>query len=105
MTNESGLIPVGHRVLLLPEVIEKTTASGIILADEYKDKAQMAQIIATVVAVGDGCWLDTVVANWCEVGDRVVIGKFAGLLYDGADEKKYRIVNDMDIVALVKDTK
>ena len=103
MINESGLIPLGHRVLLYPEVIESTSAGGIIIPKEVTHKERMAQITATVVAVGEGCWLDTTVPAWCEVGDKVLIGKFAGLLYDGEDDKEYRIVNDMDIVAKIKE--
>ena len=101
MTNDSGFVPCGHRVLVLPESVEKVTAGGIVLTSESTGKEEMAQVRGTVVAVGAGCWKDTTTAAWAAAGDRVVFGKYCGLMWDGADGKKYRILNDLDIVGLV----
>jgi len=98
MTNKSGLIPVGHRLVILPEVIEEVTKGGIIIAHETTHKEQMAQIKAKVIAIGDGAWSDCTTPAWCEVGDTILIGKFSGLLYDGEDGLKYRVINDLDVV-------
>lgn len=62
----------------------------------------MAQVKGTVVAVGDGCWKDTATSDWCAVGDQIVFGKYAGLLWEGVDGKKYRILNDLDVVGLTQ---
>lgn len=101
MTNNSGFMPCGHRILVLPDAIEKTTASGIVLATETTGKEEMAQVRGQVIAVGAGCWKDTTTPDWAAAGDSVVFGKYSGLMWDGADGKKYRILNDLDIVGLV----
>ena len=98
MTNSSGLIPVGHRLVVLPEVIEEVSKGGIIIAHETTHKEQMAQIKAQVIAIGEGAWEDCTTQDWCKVGDTILIGKFSGLLYDGDDGLKYRVINDLDVV-------
>ena len=100
MENKSGFLPLGHRLLVLPESVEKKTASGIVLAMETTGREEMAQVKGTLVAVGDGCWKDTPTGDWAKPGDKIVYGKYAGLLWDGVDGNKYRILNDLDVVGL-----
>lgn len=100
--NESGIRPLGHRVLVLPESIEKKTSSGIFLPETTTHKEQMAQIRALVIEVGPGAWQDTTSPEWAKEGDMVLIGKYAGLVYEGKDEKTYRVINDLDLVARVE---
>jgi co-chaperonin GroES (HSP10) len=96
MTNESGIHPSGWRILVQPIVVEEKTASGIIVSHgELADREQMANTTGTVVEVGPEC------NNWTKSGDKVVFGKFSGLLYVGKDNVKYRIINDDDIVAVL----
>ena len=100
MENTSGFIPLGHRLLVLPDAVEEKTASGIVLARETTGRDEMAQVRGTVAAIGDGCWKDTPTSNWAQPGDRIVYGKYSGLMWEGADGKKYRILNDLDVVGL-----
>lgn len=101
MQNTSGIHPKGHRVLILPDPTEEVTQSGIILSvGEQKDRERLAQLKGTVIETGDSAWLDQP-SPWAKVGDHVIFGKYSGLIYDGADEKEYRIINDLDVVALV----
>jgi co-chaperonin GroES (HSP10) len=94
MSNESGINPQGWRVLILPLEIETKTESGIIVTTvENTEREQMANTTGQVVAMGEEC------NNWCKVGDRVVFAKFSGLVYLGKDNRKYRVINDQDIVA------
>lgn len=102
MINESGIYPVGHRVLILPEQIEEKTEAGIILhTSSQKSREEMAQINGIVIELGNTCYNDQQFP-WCDVGDKVIFGKYSGLIYDGQDGKKYRIINDLDVVAVVK---
>lgn len=102
MQNTSGIHPKGHRVLILPDPVEEVTQSGIILSvGENRDRERLAQLKGTIVEVGDSAWLDQP-SPWAKVGDHVIFGKYSGLIYDGADEKEYRIINDLDVVALVE---
>ena len=94
MNNVSGINPQGWRVLILPLEIETKTESGIIVTTvENTEREQMANTTGQVVAKGEEC------NTWCEVGDRVVFAKYSGLVYLGKDGKKYRVINDQDIVA------
>ena len=104
--NTSGLIPLGHRILVLPEEVEEVTKSGIVIAvGTAKQREEMAQIFGTVVAIGPTCWADQAQKDWAKVGDKIIFGKYSGLLYTGDDGKEYRIINDLDVVALKKETK
>ena len=102
MDNTSGIYPAGHRVLINVDAVVKQTASGILLeTDVTADRAQLAQIRGTVVAVGPTAYADQP-APWCKVGDIVTFGKYSGLLYkknETEDGKEYRMVNDLDVVA------
>lgn len=94
MENKSGINPVGWRVLIRPLEIETKTSSGIILSTvTNSEREQMANTTGEVIALGDSC------NTWAKVGDRVVFAKYAGLLYLGKDNVKYRVINDEDIVA------
>ena len=103
MENSSGITPVGHRVLVLPEQVDEVTESGIVLMTaSQKEREALAQMYGLVVAMGNTCYNDQP-APWCKVGDRVSFAKYSGLLYTGLDEKEYRVINDLDIVATVEE--
>lgn len=100
--NEAGLKPCGHRVLVRPIPVERKTEAGIILADIAADREDMAQIKAEVIEIGPLCWKDQPGKEpWCKVGDVVLIAKFAGLFHRGPNEKTYRVISDLDVVAVV----
>ena len=97
MSNESGINPVGWRVLVKPKEINEKTVSGIILTTETtKEREQMGNTTGVVVAIGDQCYADEP-SPWCSVGDKVIFAKYAGLLYLGKDGQQYRMINDKDI--------
>jgi co-chaperonin GroES (HSP10) len=101
MQNTSGIHPKGHRVLILPDPVEEVTQSGIIVSvGENRDRERLAQLKGTVVELGNTAWLDQP-SPWAQVGDHVIFGKYSGLIYQGDDNKEYRIINDLDVVALV----
>ena len=101
MQNTSGIHPKGHRDLILPDPVEEVTQSGIILSvGENRDRERLAQLKGTVVELGNTAWLDQP-SPWAKVGDHVIFGKYSGLIYQGNDNKEYRIINDLDVVALV----
>jgi len=101
MQNTSGIHPKGHRVLILPDAVEETTESGIIVSVGLeRDRERLAQLKGTIVEIGNSAWHDQP-EPWASVGDHVIFGKYSGLIYKGADEKEYRIINDLDVVATV----
>lgn len=101
MDNNSGIIPKGHRILVLPEAVEEVSAGGIIMATAtQQQREQMGQTDGVVIAIGATAFSD-LGEPWCKVGDRVIFAKYAGLMRKGKDEKEYRIINDLDVVGLL----
>lgn len=101
MENKSGIHPKGHRILIRPEQVKSTTASGIIVHTEsQKEREALGQMYGIVVEMGASCYHDTV-EPWCSVGDRVSFGRYSGLIYTGVDGDTYRVINDLDVVAIV----
>ncbi len=90
--------PLFDRVLLLPEESEKETKSGIILPTAAQEKSQ----IATVIAVGQGGEVDgKKIAIQVKKGDKVLYSKYAGTEIS-MDNKKYVILRQTDILAIVE---
>lgn len=100
LTNTSGFKPVGARVLILPNIVEEKSDGGIIInvGNDLK-REELAQINGVIVDMGSTCYHDQK-EPWCAIGDVVIFGKYSGLFYEGDDEKKYRIINDLDVVAV-----
>jgi co-chaperonin GroES (HSP10) len=107
MLNESGILPVGHTVLVLPKAVEQTTESGIVITVTNLEREQMAQLYATVIAVSTVAWSDVrgrdgeSVGALVEPGDEILIAKYAGYLIEGKDGKEYRLIGDLDVKAKV----
>jgi len=100
--NKTGLHPTGHRVLLLCDPVETKTAGGIVLPDAVTSKEKVQMVQATVLEIGSECWSDKS-TDAAEVGDRVLIGKFAGKFEQGNDASMStcRIVTDLEIYAVI----
>ena len=87
------LKPLADRVVIEPKEAETKTASGIYIPDTAKEKPQQG----TVVAAGPGKKDE---AMEVKVGDVVLYGKYAGTEVT-VDEKKYLIVKQSDILAIL----
>ncbi|MFK2819565.1 co-chaperone GroES [Flavobacteriaceae sp. LMIT009] len=85
--------PLADRVLIEPLAAETTTASGIIIPDNAKEKPQKGN----VVSVGPGTKDEPITVK---VGDTVLYGKYAGteLKLEGKD---YLMMRESDILAIV----
>ena len=99
--NTSGFTPAGNKLLIEPMTIEKTTASGIVLVTETTGKEKNAQVVGTLIAVGNSCWKDTLGGAWAQPGATVVYAKYAGMPWKGNDGKEYRIINDLEVVGCI----
>ena len=94
MVNESGIHPKGYRILIRTQEIAEQSKGGIIISHgTNKEREEMANTTGEVIEVGGEC------NNWVAAGDKVVFAKYSGLVYVGKDQRKYRIINDEDIVA------
>ncbi len=85
--------PLADRVLVQPLEAETTTASGIIIPDNAKEKPQKGKIVAT----GPGTKDNPITVK---VGDTVLYGKYSGteLKLDGKD---YLMMRESDLLATV----
>lgn len=106
VVNESGLVPVGWRVLVKPDVAEEVTQGGIIVPDSVKDRGKYAMDKGTIVAMGKMAFSDRPDVEWegrvPMVGDRVFFPKYGGVDYEGKDGALYRVMNDEEVPAIIE---
>ena len=100
--------PTGHRVLIKPDKVEKTTASGIILnIDEKLEKGGVQK--GLLVDHGNQAWkafsTDFTGKPWANKGDYIYFSRYAGkFVQDPADpDTEYMIMNDEDILGVITD--
>lgn len=100
-SNKSGFRATGHRILLMSDVVEETTSSGIVLPKKAVKAEQDMAVTAIVVEIGWDAWADKS-TDYCQVGDRVLLGQYTGKFHESpVDGKIYRFVNDLDIISPV----
>ncbi|MCQ2156632.1 MAG: co-chaperone GroES [Bacteroidales bacterium] len=85
--------PLADRVLIEPQEAQTKTASGPYIPDTAKEKPQQGKIIA----VGPGKKDEPMEVK---AGDVVLYGKYAGTEVS-VDDKKYLIVKQSDILAIL----
>ena len=88
-----NITPLADRVLVEPAPAETTTASGIIIPDNAKEKPQKG----TVVAIGTGTKDQPLTVK---EGDTVLYGKYSGteLKFEGKD---YLMMRESDILSII----
>lgn len=98
--NQMGILPAGHRLLVLPDEEVESLGSGLIeIPESIKERYHLVQTKGKLVAIGSTCWPDQ--EPWAAVGDTVMFAKYAGLVVKGLDDKQYRLINDDDLIAIV----
>ena len=98
--NTSGIDPIDVRVLVRPDSAERKTAGGIILPDSNVEQKEHAQVKGTLIAAGANAWAEAKANPEFtppQPGDRVLIAKYGGIVVEGLDGEKYRIMNDSDV--------
>jgi co-chaperonin GroES (HSP10) len=99
--NPSGWKPLELHVLVLPDTPSALSSSGLIhLPDEAVETAWYAQHLGTLVAVGGKAFYDWPEADRLAPGARVHINRYQGQIIEGRDGRKYRLMNDKDILAV-----
>lgn len=90
------LRPLGNRVLVKRVESEERTASGIIIPDSAKEKAQMGAVLA--VGPGKRDKEGNMLPLDIKVNDTVFFGKYAGT--DAGDD--YLIISGDEILAVIE---
>ena len=85
--------PLADRVVIEPQEAQTKTASGLFIPDTAKEKPQQG----VIVAAGPGKKDEPMEVK---VGDVVLYGKYAGTEVT-LDDKKYLIVKQSDILAVI----
>jgi len=101
--NKSGIKPVGHRILVMPEKVEEKTKGGIYIPNDTQDQEQHASEKGVVVEIGPEAWqLDIHKKPWAKIGDKVAFAIRAGRVMRGNDGGYYRLMNDEDVLATLE---
>lgn len=109
------IIAPGYRLLIQPDTIEdvdpvykKAKAAGIYVDENHEDHLRERAGIdkGTVLAVGPTAFREYGGEPWCAVGDHVAYAKHAGKwIIDPDTDKHVLIINDEDVVCVIKKTK
>jgi co-chaperonin GroES (HSP10) len=110
---DSGIQPLGSRVLVQLRRVKKTTASGIILANESREHEKYNTQIAKVICLGPLAFKkrDTMEpwpeGIWANVGDFVRVPKYGGDRFEVQipDEPEepalFMLINDHELIAKI----
>ena len=95
--------PTGYRLLILPFSPPEKTKGGILMAKQTLDKERIATVVGLVVRKGPDAYSDPDKfpdGPWCEEGDWVIFGRYAGARFniEGGD---LRLINDDEVLAIV----
>lgn len=101
--------PVGHRILLKTEVVEKVKDLGngnklFLMSEKEQKRKQAGNNIHTVVAIGPTAYKDDAYQGetWCKVGDKVLTAQYPGQKLHFEDCTAW-FANDEDILAVLKE--
>ena len=97
--------PTGWRVLILPYQGKKKSDGGILLTPETQEKERVATVCGYVLKMGPLAYrdLDKFGENaepWCEKGDWVIFGRYAGSRFK-IEGGEVRLLNDDEILAKI----
>ena len=111
---DSGIEPLGGRVLVQLRRVKRTTASGIVLAGETREFEKFNTQVAKVVALGALAfkkkntlepWPEGV---WADVGAFVRVPKYGGDRFEVAianepeEPALFMLINDHELIAKIK---
>ena len=99
--------PTGWRVLVMPYKGREKTVGGVYVPDETRDRESVATVVAYVIKVGPLAYKDPDKFGedcepWCNEGDWVCIGRYAGSRFK-LDGGEVRIINDDEVIATILD--
>ena len=97
--------PTGWRILVLPYKGQGKTKGGIILADETIEERSYTTVTGLVLKMGPDCYKDKERfpnGPLCKKSDWIIFGRYAGSRF-GIEGGEVRILNDDEIIAVVKD--
>jgi len=106
------IIPCGHRVLIKPfkqadvdPSLQAAKRMGLQIVNNNQAREDASVDKGTVLAIGPNAWKAFDGGEpWCAVGDTVLFTKFAPKFVEDGKET-YGLLNDDDVIAVIKETK
>jgi|TARA_R100000995_G_scaffold80301_1_gene52003 co-chaperonin GroES (HSP10) len=97
--------PTGWRLLVMPYMGKAVTEGGVHIPDAVVDREALATVVAYVLKVGPLAYKDEAKFGksynpWCQEGDWVCIGRYAGARFK-IDGGEVRIINDDEVIATI----
>jgi len=99
--------PTGWRILVMPYQGKSKTSGGLYIPDEVRDREAVATVVAYVLRVGPLAYKDPDkfgpdAEPWCQQGQWVCIGRYAGSRFK-LEDAEVRIINDDEVIATIAD--
>ena len=97
---ESPIIPLGDKIVILPQDEGEQMYGNIIVPDAGKEKPE----IGTVMAVGEGRVTNdgAIIQNRLKIGQKVMVPKF-GAQVVVIENETYIVASENDILGIIKD--
>lgn len=97
--------PTGWRILVMPYKGKTKTDGGLILPDQVREREALATVVAYVMRLGPLAYKDPNkfgdnAEPWCQEGQWVCIGRYAGSRFK-IDGGEVRIINDDEVIATI----
>ena len=105
--NRSGWDALDDRVIILMEEHVDRTSGGVIIPDSIVERQTLSSEHGILVSIGPGAFVrsDDATRIWAgrtpQVGDRVAIERYSGQLLNGNDGRKYRLMSQRCVGAVV----
>lgn len=113
--NPANINPLWNGILIRQKKAEEKTTGGIIMPDEVKDRGEHSEIYAEIHTVGSTAFeeFDDATQTYIKrdgypkVGDTVMFKKYSGGNFidhfDSEDGYRYRLIDQTDILAVIKE--
>lgn len=98
-----GMKPLEFNCLVLPRVVQRTRASGIVLPELSAQREDEGGDEGLLVAVSPLAFNEADFPNpdaIPKVGEHVMFARYAGKSFVGADGRVYRVMKDKEIVGI-----
>jgi co-chaperonin GroES (HSP10) len=91
----------------MPYQGKSKTSGGLYIPDEVRDREAVATVVAYVLRVGPLAYKDPDkfgpdAEPWCQQGQWVCIGRYAGSRFK-LEDAEVRIINDDEVIATIAD--
>ena len=96
---ESPIIPLGDKIVILPQEEGEQTYGNIVVPDMGQEKPE----VGTVLAVGPGriSTDGTLIPNRIETGQTVIVPKFGAQIVN-LENETYIIASENDVLGIIK---